>query len=560
MKKTGYLFGLLVCLLFVSIYAFALADVEIDGYNFPDNVFRNYITQFDLDGDGILSDSEAAAVKTINVANEYYEYEPGSEYYIYDLKGLEYFTALTSLDCSYNFVYEIDISKNKALQYLNVSHNHLSGLDVSHNPELISIICGITPYWTTSDELWEENSLNSLNVSMCPKLETLRCTKNGLSSLNISGCKNLKWLACSSNSLAKLDVSGCPVLVSLVKNSDRLTEEYWDGFDYWQDGDLFLAVDSRLPVITDQAAPAAGDVLISAENFPDQEFRMCVTEFDTDGNGILSKKELKNVQEISVYSRNIATLKGLEYFTALTSLDCSRNQLTSLDISKNKSLKKLNCSENQINKLNVSKSKALNRIVKGIEPAYFLPEYYNQDYYGWWDDGGFYWEDWPSKAYLFTDQGVKVTTTKGSDPEYVLVNGSRYELNDDGTTVSFVYAYNNFDSLVIQNTVKIGKKKYKVTAIANEALSGYSTSHFLTLREVTIGKNIKSIGKKAFYGCDGLTKITILSGSLKTVGSKAFSGTGKKARVICPKKKIKAYQKLLKNAGLSKKATFEALQ
>ena len=52
----------------------------------------------------------------------------------------------------------------------------------------------------------------------------------------------------------------------------------------------------------------------------------------------------------------ITSLKGIEYFTALTSLNYRYNQLTTLDLSKNTALKVLNCSKNQLTTLDVSKN------------------------------------------------------------------------------------------------------------------------------------------------------------------------------------------------------------
>jgi Leucine-rich repeat (LRR) protein len=44
---------------------------------------------------------------------------------------------------------------------------------------------------------------------------------------------------------------------------------------------------------------------------------------------------------------NISNLKGIEAFTALTYLNCSYNQLTSLDVSKNAALTTLVCDGNK---------------------------------------------------------------------------------------------------------------------------------------------------------------------------------------------------------------------
>ena len=75
-------------------------------------------------------------------------------------------------------------------------------------------------------------------------------------------------------------------------------------------------------------------VPIDEEHFPDAVFRNIVDDYDDDGNGSLSVEECGNVTELSVdYSENLTSLEGIRYFYALTYLDCSSNQLTSLDLS-----------------------------------------------------------------------------------------------------------------------------------------------------------------------------------------------------------------------------------
>ena len=66
------------------------------------------------------------------------------------------------------------------------------------------------------------------------------------------------------------------------------------------------------------------------------------------------------------------------------------------------------------------------------------------------------------------------------------------------------------------------------------------------LVSVIIGKNVIKIGKDAFAGCKKLKKIVI-----KTKG--AFRSVGKKVVVQVPKSEYKAYKKLLRAKGLSKK-------
>lgn len=94
------------------------------------------------------------------------------------------------------------------------------------------------------------------------------------------------------------------------------------------------------------------DVEINADTFPDQTFRNYVSSrFDTDGNGRLSRKETAPVTQLLIDEKKISSLKGIEYFTELTNLDCSHNRLKTLDISQNTNLAVLNCSNNKLTSL-----------------------------------------------------------------------------------------------------------------------------------------------------------------------------------------------------------------
>ena len=88
--------------------------------------------------------------------------------------------------------------------------------------------------------------------------------------------------------------------------------------------------------------------------------------------------------------------------------------------------------------------------------------------------------------------------------------------------------------------------KYQVTAVSKDAFKNNKK-----VTQVTIDKNVKNIGKNAFYG---YKKVIIKTTKLtkKTVGKNAFKGIHKKATIKVPKKKLDAYKKILKNAGISK--------
>ena len=99
---------------------------------------------------------------------------------------------------------------------------------------------------------------------------------------------------------------------------------------------------------------------IDETNFPDDNFRNFLLEQDYGKDGTLTEAEIRNITVMDVSEKDIKSLKGIEYFTALDSLDCSVNELTSLDVSKNTALTNLNCRSNKLTALDVSKNTALN--------------------------------------------------------------------------------------------------------------------------------------------------------------------------------------------------------
>lgn len=113
----------------------------------------------------------------------------------------------------------------------------------------------------------------------------------------------------------------------------------------------------------EQAFAATGPVEINETNFPDEKFREYVkTNFDTDGNNELSTAELNAVISINVYRMGITDLKGIEYFEYLQDLNCSYNELSSLDTSQNGDLSTLTCSNNNISNLDLSKNSAISTL------------------------------------------------------------------------------------------------------------------------------------------------------------------------------------------------------
>lgn len=128
-----------------------------------------------------------------------------------------------------------------------------------------------------------------------------------------------------------------------------------------------------------------------------------------------------------------------------------------------------------------------------------------------------------------------------------------YIVTAKGSTVAYKGTKNKKAKKInIPSTVTINGTTYKVTSIASGAFKNNKK-----LTKVTVGSNVQSIGKKAFYGCKKLKTIVIKSKKLtaKSVGAKAFTKAGssnyKKCTVKVPKNKKSAYTKVLKKKGLN---------
>ena len=76
--------------------------------------------------------------------------------------------------------------------------------------------------------------------------------------------------------------------------------------------------------------------------------------YDTDLDQVLSEQEIKSVTRIDCPRCGLTSLKGIEYFTYLSYLDCSNNQISKLSIKKLPRLVYLDCSNTLITKVDVS--------------------------------------------------------------------------------------------------------------------------------------------------------------------------------------------------------------
>lgn len=185
-------------------------DVAIDEANFPDDVFRKYVSEnidgnTDTDKDGVLSEEEIAAVTEIDV------YANGSDVKVSSLEGIEYFDKLEMLNCCFNNLSELDVTDNVMLTRLYCSDNYLINIDLSYNTKLSELNC-------------DSNPLEKLDLTYNKQLESLSCTYTTLTELNLSNNPSLTYVECDNSDLKTLKLNGASALIALYCGFNELEE------------------------------------------------------------------------------------------------------------------------------------------------------------------------------------------------------------------------------------------------------------------------------------------------------------------------------------------------
>lgn len=97
-----------------------------------------------------------------------------------------------------------------------------------------------------------------------------------------------------------------------------------------------------------------------------------------------------------------------------------------------------------------------------------------------------------------------------------MVDGIAYKKNSDSTSVTVTSGGSYSGSISIPSEVVYNGNTYPVTSIGNDAFFGC-----IGLTSVTMPNSVTEIGISAFYYCRNLTEVTIPN-SVKTIGDKAF--------------------------------------
>ena len=150
--------------------------------------------------------------------------------------------------------------------------------------------------------------------------------------------------------------------------------------------------------------------------------------------------------------------------------------------------------------------------------------------------------------------GTTLTDSSGKSTGYVVTSS---DAASPTVTYTGTASSKKKTSVTIPATVTDASGNvYKVTAIADKAFANSKK-----LKSVTIGANVKSIGKGAFKGCKKLAKVTVNANVTTRIGKNAFKGIKSGARFTIKASKRSKAVKLLnkinktggaKNARLTK--------
>ena len=384
---------LLTLMLTVMSVMAGMASVVLNSTNFPDAVFRAYISSITgVAEGGMISDAQLQSVTFIDVDGKG----------ITSLKGVDYFTALTTLHCRSNKLTSLDVSHNTALTWLFCYDNQLSTLDVSHNTALWWLYC-------------YNNQLTSLDVSHNTALRDLYCYNNQLTSLDVSGATMLIGLYCNSNQLTSLDVSHNTKLAYLECGNNQLTS-------------LDVSHNTSL-----RGLYCYSNQLTSL----DVSHNTALTTLQCSGNQLTSLDVSQNtaLKELSCSSNQLPSL-DVSQDTALTYLDCSANQLSSLDVSHNTALTTLKCYNNQLMSLDLSKCTKLQLESTSVssQSKSMVASPWGSNHYSIDVPADFY----ISKVYSFKVNSVSVTPT--------LSNG-QLVFTSSSTPTSISYQYDTSNSV-----------------------------------------------------------------------------------------------------------------
>ena len=242
-------------------------------------------------------------------------------------------SALIDLRCPSNKLTNLDVSNKPFLHTLIALNNNISSVTLNNNPVLDTLI------------LSGNTNLETIDVSQAIALRYLDLAENGITNLDLKANTNLSFIIVNDNELTALDIKN--------GNNSAITDA---NFKTLGNPNLScINVDSESYSTTNWTTYVDGTSSFNEhcnETYvPDDNFETYLETHDADGNVVsigatnsmgngviddyVTTASINTVTVLNVTGLNIIHLTGIEAFTALYSLNCNNNNLTTLNLSDN---------------------------------------------------------------------------------------------------------------------------------------------------------------------------------------------------------------------------------
>ncbi len=266
--------------------------------NIPDPNFKAYLLgdlNINTNADGEIQVSEAAAATYVTCQG----------LNISDLTGIEAFTNINTLYCFNNQIANLDLSQNAGLIWLYCDNNLLTDLDISANPLITRVRCFSNMLTQLDLNNGNNTNFDLIDTRNNPNLSCINVDEPTYSTLN--------WLP------------------------------YPGAFDF--DATHFFAFDCN--------------AITCPVYIPDAAFKnklLSIANLNINGDSEIQCHEAaRYTDQLSMNPvNNITDMTGIEAFIGLSVLGCDDNQITELDLSKNKALEVLYCENNPLTSLNLA--------------------------------------------------------------------------------------------------------------------------------------------------------------------------------------------------------------
>lgn len=217
------------------------------------------------------------------------------------------FPKLSELKIYHLALDQLHINNCFNLKKINIYNCQLEELDLSSQVNLEYL------------EVSGNDSLHTLDLNNCVKLDSIDVSRNSITQLNISNCKKLRYLDCSYNKLSELELNN-PLLCTLYCDNNEISK-------------------------------------LDVTNFKELKHLYC------EGNNLseLDVSKCKELEQLSCGFNNLSEL-NVRQNSKLYFIECGGNNLQSIDLSKNQELEDFRCEDSPIKELDISHCPKLEHI------------------------------------------------------------------------------------------------------------------------------------------------------------------------------------------------------